>query len=149
MRLVVSTPTAIVEDVTELTHLRAEDETGAFGILPRHADFITVLPVSVVSWSGDGREGFVLIRGGVLRVSGGMLTQIAARGAWREDQLDELGSSAMDALERGDAEDDTTRTSDTRLHLAAMRQIEKVLRSGRDRPGALPRLSREPADTNP
>lgn len=142
MRLVVTTPTAIVADVADLDHLRAEDETGAFGILPGHADFVTVLPVSVVTWSGDGREGFVLVRGGVLRVAGGELTQIAARGAWREDQLDELGPAALEDLERADVEEDVARTSDTRLHLETMRRIEKVLQAGRVGPNAPPRLSR-------
>ena len=61
MRFTVTTPTAVVEDVDDIRHIRAEDESGAFGILPGHADFVTVLPVSVVMWrAGDGREGFVL-----------------------------------------------------------------------------------------
>jgi F-type H+-transporting ATPase subunit epsilon len=149
MRLVVSTPTAVIADVARLAHIRAEDETGAFGILPGHADFITVLPVSVVGWSGDGKEGFLLVRGGVLRVSGGCLTQIAARGAWREDQLEDLGSAALDALEQGDAEEDVTRTSDARLHLAAMRQIERVLRATRDGSATAPRLDRRAGDKVP
>lgn len=147
MRLLVTTPTAVVEDVTDLTHLRAEDATGAFGILPGHADFVAVLPVSVVTWSGDGREAFVLIRGGVLRVSGGDLIEIAARGAWREDQLEELGPSALEDLQRADETEDVTRTADTRLHLAAMRQIERVLRAGRDGPGTPPRLDRQSDET--
>ena len=36
-----------------MSHLRAEDDTGAFGILPGHADFLTVLAVSVVTWRDD------------------------------------------------------------------------------------------------
>jgi F-type H+-transporting ATPase subunit epsilon len=43
MRLIVSTPLAIVVDTDDVMHLRAEDETGAFGILPRHDNFLTVL----------------------------------------------------------------------------------------------------------
>jgi F-type H+-transporting ATPase subunit epsilon len=147
MKLVVTTPTALVEEVANLDHLRAEDETGAFGILPGHADFITVLPVSVVTWGGGGREGFLLVRGGVLRVSGGKLVEIAARGAWREDQLEELGPSALEDLQRADETEDVTRTSDTRLHLATMRQVERVLRAGRDGPSVLPRLDRRAEET--
>ena len=46
---------------------RAEDRSGAFGIAPGHANFITLLPVSVVTWrEANGKEGFVLVRGGVL-----------------------------------------------------------------------------------
>ena len=50
MKLNVSTPLAIVVDVDDLAYLRAEDETGAFGILPGHADFLTALAVSVLTW---------------------------------------------------------------------------------------------------
>ena len=50
MKLTVTTPLAIVVEADDVVHLRAEDETGAFGILPGHADFLTALAVSVVSW---------------------------------------------------------------------------------------------------
>ena len=58
---------AVIEDVDDLRIVRAEDDTGSFGIQPGHTDFVTVLPVSVVSWTAaDGREGFVLVRRGVM-----------------------------------------------------------------------------------
>jgi hypothetical protein len=59
MRLVVSTPTAIVVDVDRVRHVRAEDETGAFGIMAGHADFLTVLPISVLTWECSGGGGGV------------------------------------------------------------------------------------------
>lgn len=148
MRLVVSTPTSVVEEVQDLVRLRAEDESGAFGILPGHADLVTVLPVSVVTWAGDGREGVVLVRGGVLRVTGGNLVEIAARGAWREDELETLSAAALADLQLADETEDETRTSDSRLHLAAMRQIERVLRSGREATGVPPRLDHRPEDAS-
>ena len=43
MRLTVTTPLAIVAEADDVAHLRAEDDTGAFGILPGHADFLTAL----------------------------------------------------------------------------------------------------------
>jgi F0F1-type ATP synthase epsilon subunit len=49
MRLTVSTPLAVVVDADDVAHLRAEDETGAFGIMPDHADFLTVLTISVAA----------------------------------------------------------------------------------------------------
>ncbi|TCP39969.1 F0F1 ATP synthase subunit epsilon [Rhodovulum marinum] len=147
MRLVVTTPTALVEEVAGVRHIRAEDETGAFGILPGHADFVTVLPVSVVTWRGeDGGEGFVLVRGGVLTVRGGDLVEIAARGAYRADDLADLGDDALAALERLDVSEDEARTSETRLHLATMRQIERVLQSGRQGKSAPPSLDQRRAD---
>lgn len=132
MRLTVSTPTALIEDVDDLRQVRAEDETGAFGILPGHTDFVTVLPVSVVTWqAADGREGFVLVRRGVMTVRDGSRVEIAARGGYRHDALPELGAAVWEELRRAEDEEHVTRTTDARLHLATMRQVERVLRAGR------------------
>ena len=46
MKLSVATPLALVVEADDVRHLRAEDDTGAFGILPGHADFLTALAVS-------------------------------------------------------------------------------------------------------
>ncbi|MCU4651464.1 F0F1 ATP synthase subunit epsilon [Roseibacterium sp. SDUM158016] len=136
-----STPTAIVADVRDVRHVRAEDETGAFGIMEGHADFLTVLPVSVLTWDcGDASEGFVLVRGGILTVHDGALVEIAARGAFSRDDLASLGEEAIRDLERADEMEDISRISDTRLHLATMRQIERVLEAGRRDGSALPSL---------
>jgi F-type H+-transporting ATPase subunit epsilon len=132
MRLTISTPTGIVEDVENVHHVRAEDETGAFGILPGHADFVTVLPVSIVTWtSDDDREGYVLIRCGVLTVRGGRHVEIATQGGVREDELQKLGAAALDQFQLADEEEDFTRITDARVHLATMRQIERVLDAAR------------------
>jgi F-type H+-transporting ATPase subunit epsilon len=140
VRLVVTTPTSIVEDISGIRHIRAEDETGAFGILSGHADFVTVLPVSVVTWSSSDKEGFVLVRGGVLSVTNGDLVEIAARGAYRRDELENLDTVALEELKRADESEDITRKADTRLYLAAMRQVEHVLRAGRKSQSAPPLL---------
>jgi len=50
MRLLITTPTAVVIDDPDVVTVRAEDESGSFGILNGHADFLTALTVSVVSW---------------------------------------------------------------------------------------------------
>ncbi len=72
MKLNVSTPLAIVVDADDLVYLRAEDETGAFGILPGHADFLTALAVSVMTWRDrTGVEHYIAVRGGILEVRGG------------------------------------------------------------------------------
>ena len=57
MRLIVTTPLAVIADASDITHLRAEDETGAFGILPGHADFLTALSVSVATTTTRGSYG--------------------------------------------------------------------------------------------
>ena len=67
---------------TELLAVRAEDATGSFGILPRHADFLTSLAISVVSWeSGDTTRHYCAVRRGVLTVRGGHDIAVATREA--------------------------------------------------------------------
>ena len=59
MRLLITTPTAVVIDEQDVVAVRAEDESGSFGILNGHADFLTALTVSVVSWhNADDRRDF-------------------------------------------------------------------------------------------
>ena len=82
MRLAVTTPLAIIVDAHDVAHLRAEDETGAFGILRGHADFLTALSVSVVSWRDQaGGEHHLAVRGGMLEVRGGAAITVATREA--------------------------------------------------------------------
>ncbi len=78
MKLTVTTPLAIVVDADDVAHLRAEDATGAFGILTGHADFLTALTVSVATWrDGAGKEHHVAVRGGMLEVLGGDTIAVA------------------------------------------------------------------------
>lgn len=132
MRLLVSTPVAVVVDAGDVTSLRAEDATGAFGILPGHADFVTVLAISVITWrDAGGRERHVAVRGGVLSVSGGTLVEVATREAVGEDTLARLGREVLRRFEAEAVEDAASRLSATRLHLATIRQMQRYLQSGR------------------
>ena len=128
MKLLVTTPLSLVLDVEGVTRIRAEDETGSFGILPGHADFLTVLAVSVLSWSGaDGAEHHIAVRGGVLRVANGGEVSVAAREAVSEDALDRLGAAVLERFQAEEHEDEEARISTARLHLAAMRQLQRYL----------------------
>ncbi len=149
MRLIVTTPTALVEDVEGVREVRAEDETGAFAIRPGHADFVTVLPVSIVTWRDAAREGFVAVRRGVLSVRAGKLVEIAARGAYREDQLASLGDAALEELQQADDAEDVSRKSEARLHLATIRQIERMLRGGSDTSSLAPQLTPRQTPSRP
>ena len=71
MKLRITDPTAILVD-TDVRSVRAEDASGSFGILSGHADFLTALGVSIVSWRGlDGAPGYCAVRNGILTVSHG------------------------------------------------------------------------------
>ena len=146
MRLLVTTPTRIVEDVENVRHMRAEDATGAFGILPGHADFITSLTVSVVTWrNGSGTEHHIAVRGGVLVSRGGDLVEIATKEAAREDSLGKLSQTILDHFRAAAAAEEQARSSSQRLQVATIRQIQRVLEAARNPmgwPGVIPRFDR-------
>ena len=75
MKLTVTTPLAIIIEADDVAHLRAEDETGAFGVLAGHSDFLTALSVSVMSWR-DAREveHHIAVREGMLERIGNRFT---------------------------------------------------------------------------
>ena len=132
MKLTVTTPLAIVVSSEEVAYLRAEDETGAFGILPGHADFLTALSTSVVSWrDGSGREHHLAVRGGMLEMRDGEVIAIATREAAADDDLRRLETEVLAALRHRAEEEATARVDAQRLYLAAIRQICRFLRSGR------------------
>jgi F-type H+-transporting ATPase subunit epsilon len=62
MKLRIITPLDVVVDEDGVMALRAEDASGGFGILPRHADFLTSLTISVVGWEKRRRHAAFLRR---------------------------------------------------------------------------------------
>jgi F-type H+-transporting ATPase subunit epsilon len=132
MRLLVTTPVSVVVDASDVRHVRAEDETGAFGILSGHADFITVLAVSVITWRNHvDEEHHVAVRGGVLTIRDGNLVEVATREAVGEDTLRRLGRAVLVRFRDEMHAEEQSRISATRLHLAAIRQLQRYLESGR------------------
>ena len=137
MRLIVTTPLAIIADASDVAHLRAEDETGAFGILPGHADFLTALSVSVVTWRNrTGAEHHIAVRSGMLEVRGGDTITIATREAIASDDLHHLETEVLATFRRQTEEERSARTDAQRLYLAAIRQIYRFLKS--ERPPTIP-----------
>jgi F-type H+-transporting ATPase subunit epsilon len=137
MRLRIITPLSLVVDEDEVLALRAEDASGSFGILPRHADFLTSLTISVVSWeSRNGTRHYCAVRRGVLSVTHGREIAIATREAVPSDDLTTLDQTVLGRF-RADIETERTEhVESTRLQLNAIRQIMSHLRpSGRSGPG--------------
>lgn len=119
---------AVIVDADDVTHVRAEDESGAFGILPGHGDFLTALTISVISWrQQDGSERHVAVRGGVLVVRNGQQVEVASREAVDEATLGQLGPAVLERFQREVAAEAAARTSATRLQLATIRQFERYL----------------------
>ena len=129
MRLRIITPLAIVVDEDGVVALRAEDASGSFGIQERHADFLTTLAISVVSWnSNDATRHYCAVHRGVLSVTAGHDISIATREAVTGDDLATLDRTIL-ARFRADIETERMeRVESTRLQLNAIRHIVDHLR---------------------
>jgi F-type H+-transporting ATPase subunit epsilon len=129
MRLDITTPFVTVLHTEEAVHVRAEDASGAFGILSGHADFLTALNVSVLTWR-DGRasEHYVALRGGVLSVRGGNSVTVTTAEAVAGEDLHRLEADVLTAFQQQADEERSAHTGAQRLHLAAIRQIMRLLR---------------------
>jgi len=130
LHLVITTPMAVLAD-TEVTAVRAEDASGGFGILPGHADLLTVLPDSVVRWRNRaGSLRYCALHSGVLTVTGGREIAIACREGQLGDDLAELEQQVrqMRAAELDSGR--RARVDHLQLHARAVRQLMRYLRPG-------------------
>jgi F-type H+-transporting ATPase subunit epsilon len=135
MRLLITTPTSVVVDDPNVVAVRAEDESGSFGILRDHADLLTALTVSIVSWHGaDDRPRYCAVRRGVLSVTNGDEIAIATREAIASDDLDRLQQQVLAEFQQRLETERAARIESLQLQMKAIRQIVRYLRP--DRPEA-------------
>ncbi|MBV8357103.1 MAG: F0F1 ATP synthase subunit epsilon [Deltaproteobacteria bacterium] len=140
MKLIVTTPAAIVVSADNVLHIRAEDSTGAFGIQPGHADFLTVLAVSVLIWrDAAGVEHYAAVRGGVLRVRGGSVVEIATREALLGENLGQLRDVVLAEMSRNAETERAARLGALGLQQAVIQQIYRYLRPAEQRRDSLVR----------
>jgi len=140
MKLIVTTPAAIVVSADNVLHVRAEDSTGAFGIQPGHADFLTVLAVSVLIWrDAAGVEHYAAVRGGVLRVRGGSVVEIATREALLGENLGQLRDVVLAEMSRNAETERAARLGALGLQQAVIQQIYRYLRPAEQRRDSLVR----------
>jgi F-type H+-transporting ATPase subunit epsilon len=131
MRLLVANPTELVVDRQDVTSVRAEDESGSFGIREGHADFLTVLSISILLWrESDGKERYCALRRGVLTVSEGKEVNVATREAVVGEDLDELENVVLARFRETAEEEQTARAEVARLQMMAIRRILRYLRPG-------------------
>jgi F-type H+-transporting ATPase subunit epsilon len=128
MHLIVITPTAIALDESSVLHVRAEDSSGAFGIEPGHADFLTTLSICVVRWRKRDGEHYIAVRGGVLRVRDGERVEVATREAVVNDDLGHLRSEVLSRMAENLESERSARSGTLSLEHAAIRQIYRYLR---------------------
>lgn len=128
LHLTVTTPMKVLLDMDAVSSIRAEDESGSFGILPGHTDFLTALPASVIMWRDQaGQQGFCAIRAGLMTVTEGAHVAVACREGVLGSDLQGLRADIQQT--RGDeAEADRrARVEQMRLHTTAVRQLMRFL----------------------
>jgi F-type H+-transporting ATPase subunit epsilon len=131
MRFTVTTPSGVIVDTEDVAHVRAEDDTGAFGVMRGHADLLGTLVVSVVTWRDEaGTEHHVAVRGGVIDVHGGDHVDIATREAQTGDDLDALERDVLARYRREAAETAAAGREAARLEAAIVRRLLGYLRPG-------------------
>lgn len=127
--LTIATPLDIVVDHEAAGSLRAEDESGSFGIRPGHADFITMLVPSVVRWlAPDGTRRYCAVDGGVMTVSAGRTVALACREAIVGDSLERLEREVASVRAAQLDAERRVRVESVRLHAQAVRQMLRHLR---------------------
>lgn len=131
MRLVISTPTSVVADIPNATAIRAEDESGSFGILEGHADFLTVVSISILRWrQADGATRYCAHRRGVISVSGGRDVRLAVRDAVLGDDPEQMEDAVLTRFRETAEEEQGARAESLRLQMIAIRRIIQYLRPG-------------------
>jgi F-type H+-transporting ATPase subunit epsilon len=129
LHLTVTTPAQILVDTGDVAAVRAEDETGSFGILPGHADLLTVLVPSVVRWrTTDGAARFCAVHEGVFTVTAGRNVAVACREGVLGDSLEDLEAKVRSVRAQQLEADRKARVEQVRLHALAVRQLVRYLR---------------------
>jgi F-type H+-transporting ATPase subunit epsilon len=129
LHLTITTPAQILVASDNVVAIRAEDQSGSFGVLPGHADLLTALLPSVVRWrTADGAACFCAVRGGVFAVAGGRDVSVACREGVVGNSLDELEAKVRTVRARQLEADRKARVEQTRAHALAVRQLVRYLR---------------------
>jgi F-type H+-transporting ATPase subunit epsilon len=129
LHLTVTTPSQILVESDDVVAVRAEDQSGSFGILPGHADLLTVLVPSVLRWrTADGAARYCAVRGGVFTVAAGRDIAVACREGVVGDSLEDLEAKVRTVRAQELEADRKARVEQVRLHALAVRQLVRYLR---------------------
>ena len=127
------TPAQTILD-EEILSLIAEDRSGYFGIEAEHINFLTVLAPTILRYrTGDQKEHFIAINGGILKVEHGTVT-IAAREAVAGEDMSRLEAALSLEMEKEASDEKMTRVSLERIGIMMMRHFLFFERIGRPGP---------------
>ena len=129
LHLTITTPAVVLVDSDDVASVQTEDASGSFGILPSHADLLTMLAPSVVRWrTVAGHTGFCAVKGGALTVSQGRRVAIACREGIVDASLQTLEERVRAVRAEQVEADRRARVAQVQLHMRAVRQLVRYLR---------------------
>lgn len=131
MTLVISTPLEVVLRADGVRSVRAEDESGSFGVWPGHVPLLTVLRACVLHWRrAEGPWSYCALRGGVMTTDRDGRIAIACRKAIPGTDLAALQGSIARQTEIEEDAARTARIRQAQMHTQAIRQIMRHISGG-------------------
>jgi len=132
VKLEIVTPLGVAFEASEVEHVLAEDASGLFGIRRGHAEFVTVLRPSVLSWRlRAGGQAHAALRGGVLYVRRRgreeELVEVATREAIVSEDLQELEALVESSFRDEAAAEEESRAQAARMQVALTRGVWRYL----------------------
>ena len=128
MKLTITSPFGLIVDHEEILSLQAEDATGSFGILPLHADFMTVLAISVLSWQNMQKKTFYCaVNNGIFVIANEGDVSIATRQAVVGEDLVDLKQRVLGEFSIARELESKTRLTQERFQAEAIRRIQDYL----------------------
>ncbi len=121
MRLKVLAPTRVVLE-REVDKVTGEDEWGAFGLLPRHVDFVTALVPGILGLVSRGEEEFLAVDGGLLTKVGDTVT-VSTAAAVYGGSLEELRRTVIEEFEKLDERRKKARSAAARIESHLVRRF--------------------------
>ncbi len=122
MQLRIVSPIRVALD-TSVAKLTAEAPSGAFGLLPRHVDFVSQLVTGILAYTPeDGTERFVALNGGTLVKCGDTVT-VSTRNAILGDDLNTLQQKVRDEFHEITEHEREARAALARLEAGMVRRF--------------------------
>ncbi|MEF8794385.1 F0F1 ATP synthase subunit epsilon [Thiohalorhabdus sp.] len=125
MRLKVLLPTEVLLD-TAAVRLLAEAENGAFGLLPRHVDFVTSLTAGILAYEApEGEEVNLAVNEGTL-VKCGREVLVSTRAAVVGPDLESLDPVIREEFAVLDDHERRARSALKRLEAGTLRRFKEL-----------------------
>lgn len=129
LKLQLRTPAGLLVDQA-VREIRAEDESGYFGILPGREDLVAAMPASLLTFVDDGGEAFVALSGGLLDLRAGVC-RVTAREAELTRVLEDVAHKLDAAFATRRQRAQSRRGALVELEREAMRRLARDVSAAR------------------